>query len=156
MPAKKLTKKKVKRSTAKKITRKKTAPRFMVQDSLIKAGRDVIIGNQYNDYRQQIAHIASPREFALELEKLQKQIAEIKQQANLDSIDIQTIEVVEGRVKEAIEESQKPQPVAERITSALDKAKKTIDSLSGSVTAAIGLCTVIAGFGQVALKLFGG
>ena len=34
----------------------------LVQGS-IKAGRDVIQGNQYNDYRQQIAQVATPAQF---------------------------------------------------------------------------------------------
>ncbi len=48
----------------------------------IKAGRDVIMGDQraYYDYRQQIAQIASPAEFVAALQKLREQIAALKAQ----------------------------------------------------------------------------
>ena len=122
----------------------------------IKAGRDVIIGDQYNDFRQQIANVASPGEFAAELKKLQAEIAALKGQATLTPAQAQTVEVVEGQIQQVVEEAQKAQPVAARITATLTGAKAVMDSLSGGIASAVGLGTTIAAFGQIALKLFGG
>jgi len=118
----------------------------------IVAKRDVIMGDQYN-YPQQVA---SPAEFVAGLQKLQAQIAALKQQPALTPAQAQTIEVVEGQIKDVVEEAQKPQPLAARMTATLVRAKAVMDSLAGSVTSAVGLGTALAGFGQIALKLFGG
>jgi hypothetical protein len=122
----------------------------------IKAGRDVIMGDQYNDLRQQVAQIASPAEFVARAQELQAKIAEIKKQPDLLPAQVETIEVVEGQVKQAIEEAHKPQPLAARINATLTGAKAVMDSLGDSVKAAVGLGTVLAGLGQIAIKLFGG
>ena len=122
----------------------------------IKAGRDVIMGDQYNDLRQQVAQIGSPAEFVAKAQELQAQIAALKQQPELSPAQVGTIEVVEGQVKQAIEEAQKPQPLAARINATLTGAKAVMDSMGKGVTAAVGLGTVLAGLGQIALKLFGG
>ena len=122
----------------------------------IHAGRDVIMGDQYNDFRQQVAQISSPQEFVAKAQELQTKIAEIKQQPDLLPAQRQTIQVVEGQVKEVIDEAKKPQPLPARISATLTGAKAVMDSLGESVKSAVGLGTVLAGLGQIALKLFGG
>jgi hypothetical protein len=117
----------------------------------IKAGRDVIMGDQVN----YAARVTSPQEFVAELGKLRGQIVALKDQPELAPAHRQTIEVVEGQVQQVIEEAQKPQPLGARITATLTGAKAVMDSLSGSVTSAVGLGAALAGLGQVALKLFG-
>ena len=117
----------------------------------IKAGRDVIMGDQIN----YAARVTSPQEFVTELQKLHGQIVALKDQPQLAPAHQQTIEVVEGQVEQAIEEAQKPQPLGARITATLTGAKAVMDSLAGGVTSAVGLGAALAGLGQIALKLFG-
>ncbi len=157
MPTKKkaVVKKKITRAARPKAM-SKAASKVSVHARSIKAGRDVVIGDQYNDFRQQVARIESPQAFVTELGQLQAQIAALKQTPQLTPAQTQTIEVVEGQVKEVIEEAKKPQPLGARITATLTGAKAVMDSLSGSVASAVGLGATIAGFGAIALKLFGG
>jgi hypothetical protein len=122
----------------------------------IHAGRDVIMGDQYNDFRQQVAHIASPQEFLARAHELQAKVAEIKRQPDLLPAQVETLEVVEGQVQQVVEEAQKPKPLGARITATLTGAKAVMDSLGEGVKSAIGLGGAIAGLGQIALKLFGG
>jgi hypothetical protein len=122
----------------------------------VHAGRDVIMGDQYNYFRQEVAQISSPGEFVAKVQELQAQIAALKQQPDLLPAQVESIEVVEGQVGQVIEEARKPQPLAARITAALSGAKGVIDSLGESVKSAIGLGAALAELGQVALKLFGG
>lgn len=159
MDRKPAAKKKTARAMAKVAKRKRSpAARTMVSAKTIKAGRDIIMGDQKNiiDNRRQIAHVASPAEFVAELQKLQAQIAALKQERQITPAQVQAVEVVEGQVKEVIEEAQKPQPLGARITAALTGAQAVLGSMAGSVTAAVGLGATLAGLGQIALKLFGG
>lgn len=151
------------KTTAKgKTTTRKRAPTVgtmkggIVVGGSIKAGRDVIMGDQYNDLRQQVAQISSPDEFVARAQELQAKMAEVKQQPDLLPAQVETIEVVEGQIKQVIEEAQKPKPLATRINATLTGAKAVMDSLGDSVKSAIGLGAVLAGLGQIALKLFGG
>ncbi|MEK7786776.1 MAG: hypothetical protein AAB658_15305, partial [Chloroflexota bacterium] len=111
MPKKLTAKKNMVRAKAKAPKRKRSpAAKTMVSAKTIKAGRDIIMGDQKNiiDNRRQIANIASPAEFVAELHKLQAQIAALKQERQITPAQAQAVEVVEGRVKEVIEEAQKP------------------------------------------------
>lgn len=118
------------------------------------ARRDVIMGDQYNYDQRQIANIASPAEFVSELQKLQAQIGALRQQPTLSPAEAQTIEVVEGQIKDVVEEAQKPQPLAARMTATLTGAKAVMDSLAGSVNSAVGFGAALAGLGQIALKQY--
>jgi hypothetical protein len=129
----------------------------------ISAGRDVIQGDQFNDYRQQLGQISSPQDFVAELQKLLEQIAALKQAPELNGGDRQLVEVVEGRLAEAAEEAAKLEPKSEDIVTTLEKAKKTLDALTAGVTSAIGLGTTIGSLvhhidqlGSLAHHIFGG
>ena len=148
--------------TKKKASTRRRAPTVgtmkggVVVGGSIKAGRDVIMGDQYNDFRQQVAQISSPAEFVARAQELQVKIAEIKKQPDLLPTEVRRVELVEADVKDAVEEAQKKKPAGKRINDTLASAKETMDNIAKSVTAAVGLGTVIAGLGQIALKLFGG
>jgi hypothetical protein len=154
-----------KKPATKKKTSKASAPSHVVNvKGNIVAKHDVIqgnqyqynYGNQYHDSRRQIAQIASPQEFVAGLQELQGKLAQARQQPDLLPEHVESLEIVEGDVVEAIEEAKKPQPRLARIKARLDAAEGLMKSLGKSVTAAVGLGTAIAGFGQIALKLFGG
>lgn len=138
------------------MTKKSSSPKTQVNvKGNVIAKRDVIMGDQYNDFRQQIAQIVSPQEFVAQLQELRGQLAQVRQQPDLLPEHKETLEIVEGDVVEIIEEAKKPQPKLARIKARLDAAEGVMKSLGKSVTAAVGLGTAIAGFGQIALKLFG-
>jgi hypothetical protein len=124
----------------------------------IRAGRDVIQGDQTNyiTYNaQQIANLASPAEFLTVLQQVQAQIGEMKK-AELSKAQERNLEVAESLVGEVVEEVQKPQPALERIKETLSEAKETMEMLSGSIAAATALGTILAGLAATAIKLFGG
>jgi len=120
----------------------------------IHAGHDVVVGEQTNIYRQQIANINTPVAFVKELQRIHAQIAVLRQQPDLDPMDKRTVEIVEGRILEAAKEAKKPKPDHTTITSALEKAKKTMELLTGSIAAAAGLGAAIAGLIQLVGSLF--
>ena len=121
----------------------------------VHAGRDVIMGNQVNDFLQQVAQIASPEEFVARARELQAMLAEIKGQPELSQAEVDTIEVVEGQMEQVIKEAGKPQPLAARITATLTGAKLVMDSMGDTVKSAIGLGTVVAGLVEIVPKVFG-
>jgi phage shock protein A len=113
------------------------------------------MGDQYNDLRQQIANVATPAEFVAGAQQAQAHIAALKQQPNLLPAEVRRLEVVEGDVKEVIEEAKKPKPLGERINATLTSAKETMDRLGGSVKSAMELGAILGGLAQIALKIFG-
>ena len=139
------------------MAKKSSSPKTQVNiKGNVSAGRDVIYGDQYNDLRQQVAQIASPQEFIARLQELHGKIAQARQQPDLLPEHQATLEIVEGQVSDVIAEAGQPAPKPARIKARLDAAEGTLKSLAKSVTSAVGLGTAIAGFGQIALKLFGG
>ncbi len=140
------------------MTKKSSAPKTQVNiKGNVSAARDVIFGDQYNyKFQQQVAQIRSPQDFVAGLQELQKELTQIRRQPDVLPDQKETLQVVEGQVNAVIEEAQKPKPASERIVAKLKSAKAVMDSLGDGVKAAIGLGTVSAGFGQIALKLFGG
>jgi hypothetical protein len=143
----------------KKSTKKKLAAESKGGISIsggVHARRDVIMGDQYNDFRQQIAQIGSPEEFLARARELQARLVEIKGQPDLLPAQVETIDVVEGQVQQVIEEAGKPQPLVGRITATLTGARAVMDSLSEGVKSAVGLGAALAGLAEVALKVFGG
>lgn len=141
---------KPKKAAAKRATQSIRAMKgsVLVQGN-ITAKRDVIMGDQYNDFRQQVAQIASPQEFVTELGKLHSQIAALKQVPEITPAQAQTIEVVEGQVKEVIEEAKKPQPLGARITATLTGARAVMDSMVGGVASAAGLGATLPPSGRL-------
>jgi hypothetical protein len=122
----------------------------------VHARRDVIMGNQYIDLRQQIAQVVSPEEFLARARDLQARLVEIKGQPDLLPAQVETIDVVEGQIQQVIEEAGKPQPLATRISATLTGAKAVMDSLSEGVKSAAGLGAALAGLAEIAFKVFGG
>jgi hypothetical protein len=122
----------------------------------IRAGRDVIQGDVYNDYSQQLAHISTPPQLVEELLKLAGEIARLKQQPQIAASDTLLVEAAETGLKEAAGEAAKPAPLGERVVSTLEKAKKTLEALSGGLASAMDLGAKIGALILLASKVFGG
>ena len=124
----------------------------------IHAGRDVVNGPQTNyiTINNTATNYNSPAELVTALQQLQAQVAALKTAPGLDESDIKMVEAVEGRVQDAAGEAQKPAPDGGRITSTLEKARKTMDLLTGSVGSAVTLGATIGNIILAASKLFGG
>jgi hypothetical protein len=120
----------------------------------VKAGRDVIAGDQITTTAQQRISAVSTQEFLEELKKLQTQIAILKQSQKLSSTQLRRIEVVESDTQDVIDEIQKPSPSGARMNDILSAAKLTLDNLAENLSTASSLSTIFATLGQIALKLF--
>lgn len=139
------------------MAKKSSSPKTQVNiKGNVSAGHDVIYGDQYNDFRQQVAQIVSPQEFVTKLQELQGKIVQVKSQPDVAPEDKEMLQLAEGQVADVIEEAKKPQPASDHIATKLKSAKKMMDALGEGVTSAVGLGAAIAGFGAIALKLFGG
>jgi hypothetical protein len=120
----------------------------------VHAKRDVIMGNQ-TVYYQQIAQIQTPAEFLVELQRIQAEIAALRQMPELAGEQAQMIEIVEGQVSQAAEEAQKPQPLAERIAARLNSARLILDSIGGALQSAVDLGVKIGGLVMIVSRIFG-
>ena len=126
------------------------------------AKRDVVMGNQenvittYNYQPQQIANIHNATEFRDELQKARAEVERLKQLPQLPAPHKASLEVVEDKIAQVMEEMEKPKPLGARISATLTDAKAVLDSLAGGVASAVGLGAALAGLGGIALKVFGG
>jgi hypothetical protein len=144
----------------------------LVQGS-IKAGRDVIQGNQYNDYRQQIAQVATPAQFITEAEKLQAEIAKVKELPALSPAKAPLVLAAEQNVQTATTEAKKEKPDPNIIQDNLKTAAETMEGVGKAIDAAGKVGTkvdeviikgmdwgrIAVGLGSLAnaaIKLFGG
>lgn len=126
------------------------------------AKRDVVLGDQknvittYHYQPQQIANIQNTDEFRAELQKARAEVERLKQLPQLPAPHKASLEVVDDKMVQVMEEMEKPKPLGARIRTTLTDAKAVLDSLAGGVTSAVGLGAALAGLGGIALKLFGG
>jgi hypothetical protein len=127
------------------------------------AGRDINIKRDFAGRdkttiinRPQTAPIHTPQQFVGELKKLSAQVAELKALAALTPAQARRVEVIEADLQEALEEAQKPQPLAERINTTLTTARATMDNLAGGLASAAGLGAALGGLAKLAAKVFGG
>ena len=122
----------------------------------IHAGRDVNQGDVHNYYTQNLAQFSTPPELAEKLLELAAEIATLKQQPRIAASETLMIEAAETGLKEAAEETAKPVPLGERVVSTLEKARKTMEVLSGSLAAAVDVGMKIGAVILLASKIFGG
>jgi hypothetical protein len=115
-------------------------------------GRDQINGDQIN---YNFSPPASREEFIVRLQQLQAQIIEIKKEP-MTSTQTKILELAEGKVNEAVSETEQPKPLGDRIKNTLTEAKETMDMLSTSLTSAVTLGTTIGGLILLVSKFFGG
>ncbi len=134
-----------------------SGPVFNVKGG-IHARRDVVMGNQTNyiTINNSTMNIQTPAELVTALQQLQAQVAALKTAPGLDESDVKTVEAIEGRVQDAAAEAQKPEPDGNRIATTLEKARKTMDLLSGSIGSAMTLGATLGNLIVAASKLFGG
>ena len=97
------------------------------------------IEHQYNDYRQQIAQIATPQQFIAEAEKIKAEIAQAKTSPALPAAQQRRLEAIEGDVKEVVAEAKKDQPNPKTMRETLKTAAETMDSVGKAVQAAQGM-----------------
>lgn len=107
----------------------------------VKAGRDVIMGDQYN---VDVANVTTPAEFTAKLAEIQAAIAALKQEPVLTSVQKRNVEAAEQQVAKAAEEARKPDADGEKIKETLTEAKDTFDLLSGGLEAAVKLGKTLA------------
>ncbi len=108
-------------------------------------GRDFVAGDvTYHSYQEiHTENIQTSAEFTAALNALQAQIATLRQQPDLTSIQTRNIETGEKQVTQAVQETRKEKPNGNAIKQTLTEAKETFELLSGSVTAAAGLAAML-------------
>jgi len=104
----------------------------------------------------QTINVNTPADFTAGLQAVQTQIAALKQQADLTTAQIRNLQAAEEKVTEAAKQAGQPKPDGSRIKAALQDAKETIELLSGSIGAAVGLGTLLGKLVEGAVQLFGG
>lgn len=114
------------------------------------------VGRDQHKTTNTINNYASPAEFITELQKLMAEIEALKAAPNVDSSDKRQLEVAVGDVGDAIAESEKEKPDTGKIEKFMNRAKKTMEDLGGSVTAAVQLGSTIANLAMLIKPLFGG
>ncbi len=103
-----------------------------------------------------ITNIQSSVEFEQTLELVQEKITALKEDATLLPAQKDEIEIVEGKIIEVLEATQVAEPNGEEIRETLDDAKKTIDSIAGAITSAVGLGALLGQLAYMATQVFGG
>lgn len=124
----------------------------------IHAQRDVIMHDQFNQYKQivkKVEHNPAPAEFAGALRQVQQELAQLKAQSELNTALVRNLEFVEVKVLEAEQKATQPEPPANEIKAALTDAKDTIDLVSGSLASAVNLGTLIGNLLLMAGQVFG-
>ncbi len=109
----------------------------------VHAKRDVIMGDQYNQIVQHIENYPTPAGFATALTRVQQEMSILKAQSDLTAAQIRNLEYAEAKVLEAEQKARLPEPQADDIKTALIEAKETIDAISGGLTSAVGLGTLL-------------
>ena len=122
----------------------------------IHAGRDVVMGKQYNQIYQKVEQNPSPTEFLSALQQVQQELAVFKQQPDLNSALVRNLEVVESNVIVAAEMAGQPEPPADDIKAALTEATDTMDLVSRSLKSAMKLGALIGNLALLAERVFGG
>lgn len=109
----------------------------------VHAGRDVIMGDQYNQIVQNVENNPTPAEFTTALKKVQQELSKIKAQSDLTAAQIRNIEFAEVKVLEAEKKASLPEPPVDDIKADLIEAKETMDAISGGLASAVGLGTLL-------------
>jgi len=117
------------------------------------AGRDIIKGDQNNTINN-YASPQSPAELAAILHQYLAQIAAIKQEPGLTSVQRGIIQSAEQKIADAAEEAAKPEPIGERIKITLTEAKEYLAAIGGSLASAMALGTTIGTLLVGVAKLF--
>jgi len=154
----KTTKPKAKKTAGERTQAKAAGGNVFNVEGGIHVGRDMIAGDQKNVYyqNQQTIHITSPTQFMDELQKLKDEIEQLKSQPNVEPAALRRMEVVQADIQDALDESAKERPAAERINKTLDSARETMEKVGGSVASAVNLGTALGNLALIAMKLFGG
>ena len=129
-------------------------PTFNIKGG-VHAGRDVIMGDQYNRIFQKVEQNPSPAEFAAALRAAREEIDAQKQQPGLTSAQVRNLEIASVKVLEAADKPGQPEPPVDEIKAALSEAKETMDLLSGSLLSAVNLGALLGNLILLAGRVFG-
>jgi hypothetical protein len=122
----------------------------------IHAGRDVVLGDQYNYITQQAEKAQTPAEFVEALTAVKKELEALQQDPQRSGPQKQIVAMAGDLVQKAAEETQQEKPDVEGIQKWLQDAGETLGMLSGSVEKAAALGVTIGNLALLAFKLFGG
>lgn len=119
----------------------------------VRAGRDVVIGDQHNYYYE--TKINSQEDFVLAISFLRSQLSELLNQKDINLPLKKNIQEIGEKLKEVDEESKTAKPKGESIHKILVEAKEYLDVVSGSIQSATVLGTLMGNLAAAAIRLFG-
>ncbi len=136
-------------------TRKSENPKIHNEfNAELKISRDFIAGDQYNF---NVPQPENRQDYLAQMVQVQAVLAEIQMHPELTPTAAQEIQLAQEKMEEAIAESQKEQPLARRIKSALDTVSDVMHSLDESLKTAMNLGATLATLGvltDAAMKVF--
>ena len=136
--------------------KKKSGATFNFKDKVEIKG-DFVSGDK--NITQTITNIQNnqtPEAFVQALEDVRGQLAVLKAEQALLPAQVAEIEIVEGKIVEAVEASQSEKPNGAEIRKTLDEAKAMLESIGGLATATIGAGAILAEIARMAIVVFGG
>ena len=138
------------------MTKKGSGAVFNIKGNMEVKG-DVINGDKViHNYGDNIVNIQTPAQFISALQKVRGEITTLKEEADLSPAQESDLEIVEAKIVEVEEKVEKEEPNGEEIRKVLDDAKKTMDSIAGAITSAVGLGALLGQLAYTATQVFGG
>jgi len=138
------------------MTKKGSGAVFNIKGNMEVKG-DVINGDKViHNYGDNIVNIQTPAQFISALQKVRGEITTLKEEADLSPAQESDLEIVEAKIVEVEEKVEKEEPNGEEIRKVLDDAKKTMDSIAGAITSAVGLGALLGQLAYMATQVFGG
>lgn len=131
-----------------------SSPKYHIEGG-VHAGRDVILGDQYNQIVQQVQNNPSPAEFTAALKQVQAELAALKQQPALSAVQAQVVQIAVEKVQAASDVASQPEPQVNELKAALTDAKESVQLISGSLLAAVQLGALIGELIVLAGRVFG-
>ncbi len=115
-------------------------------------GGDKVVHN----YGDNIVNIQTPPQFISALQDLRGEITALKEEAGISPAQKSELEIVEAQIIEVEQKAEEDAPDGEEIRKTLGDAKKTIDSIAGAITSAVGLGALLGQLAYMATQVFGG
>ncbi len=138
------------------MTKKGSGAVFNIKGNMEVKG-DVINGDKViHNYGDNIVNIQTPAQFLSALQDLRGEISALKEGADLSPAQESDLAVVEAKIVEVEKKAEKEEPNGEEIRKILDDSKKTMDSVAGAITSAVGLGTLLGQLAYMATQVFGG
>ena len=123
----------------------------------VKVKGDMIGGDKVvHNYGDNIVNLQTPTQFISALQDLRWEITALKARSDLSPAQESDLDIVEAKIVEVEGKVGGEEPNGEEIRKTLNDAKKTMDSIAGAITSAVGLGALLGQLAYMATQIFGG